>query len=70
MAIFGIYFFTSVKIMDNKKTDISKLSDKILKGLKKATRKLVETSAANNEELLIGDGVKMRKANYKKAYHI
>jgi hypothetical protein len=41
--------------MDNKRVDISEFSEKVLKGLKKAFRKLVETSAANNEELVIGD---------------
>jgi len=41
--------------MDNKRTDISELSEKVLQGLKKALRKLVETSAANNEELVVGD---------------
>jgi hypothetical protein len=41
--------------MDNRRTDISELSEKVLKGLKKAFRKLVETSAANNEELVVGD---------------
>ena len=55
MPIFGIYFLTKVKIMENKKTDISELSDKVLKGVQKAIRKLVVTSAANNEELVVGD---------------
>jgi hypothetical protein len=41
--------------MTNRKTDIVELSDKVLEGLKKALKKLVETSAANNEELVIGD---------------
>src|SRR5882672_11897724 len=49
------YFLEKVKPMDNKETNISELSDKVLKGLKKAIRKLVETSAANNKELIIGD---------------
>jgi hypothetical protein len=38
-----------------KKTDINELSEKVLQGLKKASRKLVETSAKNNEELIIRD---------------
>jgi len=39
----------------NKKTDITELSEKVLTGLRKALRKLVETSAANNESLVIAD---------------
>ena len=41
--------------MDNKRLDISELSEKVSQGLKKALRKLVETSAENNEELVVGD---------------
>ena len=41
--------------MDNKRLDISELSERVLQGLKKALRKLVETSAENNEELVVGD---------------
>jgi len=41
--------------MTNKKTDISELSQKVLIGLRKAIRKLVESSAANNENLVIGN---------------
>ncbi len=41
--------------MVNKKTDIAELSEKVLIGLRKALRKLVESSAANNENLVIGD---------------
>jgi len=41
--------------MENKKTDINELSEKVLLGIKKALKKLVETSAANNEDLVIGD---------------
>ena len=41
--------------MENKKTDINELSEKVLLGIKKALRKLVETSAANDEDLVIGD---------------
>lgn len=41
--------------MESKKTDINELSEKVLMGMKKALRKLVETSAANNEDLVIGD---------------
>jgi phage gp16-like protein len=41
--------------MNSERVNISDLSDKVLRGLKKALRKLVETSAANNRELVIGD---------------
>ena len=41
--------------MESKKTDITELSEKVLLGIKKALKKLVETSAVNNEELVIGD---------------
>jgi hypothetical protein len=41
--------------MSNERLSVSDLSDKVLMGLKKALRKLVETSAANNQELVVGD---------------
>ena len=41
--------------MNSERVNISDLSDKVLRGLKKAFRKLVETSAANNRELVLGD---------------
>jgi hypothetical protein len=41
--------------MSSERISISDLSDKVLTGLKKAFRKLVETSAANNRELVVGD---------------
>jgi hypothetical protein len=41
--------------MNNERSNVSDLSDKVLMGLKKALRKLVETSAANNQELVVGD---------------
>jgi len=41
--------------MINKKIDVSELSEKVLIGLRKALRKLVENSAANNEDLVVGD---------------
>jgi hypothetical protein len=41
--------------MEKGKTDINELSEKVLQGLKKALKKLVETSARNNEDLIIGD---------------
>ncbi|HEY1200762.1 MAG TPA: hypothetical protein VGE79_07265 [Niastella sp.] len=41
--------------MENKKTDIDELSEKVLRGMQIALKELVETSARNNEELVIGD---------------
>jgi hypothetical protein len=37
------------------KTDFDVLSNKIMEGVNKALRELVETSAANNESLVVGD---------------
>ena len=37
------------------KTDLDDFAEKILYGVNKALRKLVETSAANNESLVVGD---------------
>jgi hypothetical protein len=39
-----------------KNTELNELGDKILYGVNKALRKLVEKSAANNESLVISDG--------------
>ncbi|WP_249219825.1 zeta toxin family protein [Chitinophaga sp. HK235] len=41
--------------INSKKREFEKLSDKVMKGMKIALRRLVEKSAANNEELVIGD---------------
>ena len=41
--------------MANNKTEISELSEKVLVGLRKALRKLIENCAANNETLVISD---------------
>jgi hypothetical protein len=42
-------------IIEQNKTDVSELAGKIIFGVRKAVRQLVETSAANNEELIVGD---------------
>ena len=44
-----------VPSMSNERLSISDLSDKVLRGSKKALRKLVETKAANNQNLIVGD---------------
>lgn len=41
--------------MENRSTNITELSERILQGIRKALRKLVEDSAANGESLVIGD---------------
>jgi hypothetical protein len=40
----------------DKKAHLDELSEKVLLGMRKAIKKLVETSAANNEELIVSDG--------------
>jgi hypothetical protein len=42
-------------MVENSKNDIAELSEKVLGGVQKALRKLVETNAANDEEMVIGD---------------
>jgi hypothetical protein len=39
--------------MENNKSELTELSDKILRGIKEASRKLVEESAANGRSLVI-----------------
>ena len=39
----------------NNNTNISELSEKVLNGVKRAVRKLIEENAANNESMIIGD---------------
>jgi hypothetical protein len=42
-------------MIDSNKQNISEFSAKILDGVNKALRNLVETSAKNNESLVVGD---------------
>jgi hypothetical protein len=42
-------------IIENNRTDINELSAKIIGGLRIAVRQLIETSAANDKSLIIGD---------------
>lgn len=42
-------------IIKGNKTDLNELSVIIINGVNKALRKLAESSAANNESLIIGD---------------
>ena len=41
--------------MDSSSVDVTELSERILQDIEKAVRKLVETSAANGESLVIDD---------------
>lgn len=41
--------------MHYKETAVVALSDKVMQGMKIAMRKLVETSAAQNKKLVVGD---------------
>lgn len=40
--------------MEDKQLNMAEFSEKILEGMRIAIKKLVEKSAANNEELIIG----------------
>lgn len=42
-------------ITNKHNTDINELANKVITGVNKALRKLAESSAANNENLIIGD---------------
>jgi hypothetical protein len=42
-------------IIQPKKTDMDEFAEKVLDGVNKALRKLVETSALNDQSLVIGD---------------
>lgn len=41
--------------MTDHNTNIAELSNKVLGGVKKAVRKLIETNAANDEDMVIGN---------------
>jgi hypothetical protein len=55
MPIFRVVLFNKVNNMENRSTHINELSERLLQGIRKALYKLVETSAANGESLVIGD---------------
>jgi predicted ABC-type ATPase len=48
-------FIEQSNFMEDKSIYLDELSEKVLDGMKKAIKKLVETSAKNNEELVIRD---------------
>ena len=43
-------------IIETTKPELDEFTEKILFGIRKAVRQLVEKSAANDESLIIGDG--------------
>ncbi len=43
-------------IIEQNKAEVSEFAQKIIFGVRKAVRQLVEKSAANDESLIIGDG--------------
>lgn len=42
-------------IVNNNKMDMNEFSVKVVESVNKALRKLAETAAANNEDLIVGD---------------
>jgi hypothetical protein len=51
--------------MENNKSELDKLSDKILQGMTEASRKLVEESAANGRSLVISEDGEVKKVPAK-----
>ena len=54
-----------VRHMENNKTELDELSDKILQGMTEASRKLVEKSAANGRSLVISENGEVKKVPAK-----
>lgn len=51
--------------METDKSELDELSDKILKGMAEASRKLVEESAANGRSLVISEDGEVKKVPAK-----
>jgi hypothetical protein len=51
--------------METDKSELDELSDKILKGMTEASRKLVEESAANGRSLVISEDGEVKKVPAK-----
>jgi hypothetical protein len=51
--------------MENNKSELDKLSDKILQGMTEASRKLVEESAANGRSLVISEDGEVKRVPAK-----
>jgi hypothetical protein len=54
-----------VRHMDNNKSELDELSDKILQGMTEASRKLVEESAASGRSLVISENGEVKKVPAK-----
>jgi hypothetical protein len=53
------------RIMETNKSDLDELSDKILRGMTEASRKLVEESAANGRSLVISEDGEVKRVPAK-----
>jgi hypothetical protein len=53
------------KNMESNKSELDELSDKILKGMAEASRKLVEQSAASGRSLVISEDGEVKKVPAK-----
>ena len=51
--------------METNKSELDELSDKIMQGMTKASRKLVEKSAANGRSLVISEDGEVKKVPAK-----
>ncbi|WP_431213851.1 hypothetical protein ACQ86N_02830 [Puia sp. P3] len=51
--------------MEDNKSELDQLSDKILKGMTEASRKLVEESAAKGRSLVISEGGEVKRVPAK-----
>ena len=51
--------------MENNKSELDKLSDKILQGMTEASRKLVEQSAASGRSLVISEDGEVKRVPAK-----
>ena len=54
-----------VRAMNISKSELDELSDKILKGMAEASRKLVEQSAANGRSLVISEDGEVKRVPAK-----
>ena len=54
-----------VRHMETNKSELDKLSDKIMQGMTEASRKLVEKSAANGRSLVISEDGEVKKVPAK-----
>ena len=52
---FGERFYYKAMIIKNSRSDFNQLAVRIIEGINKANRKLVESAAANNDSLIVGD---------------